>query len=180
MNKWVLASNSQPIYSDILDLGKQKIPLEIFLLHNKQYLFVGILVREPYIPSQTDLTPNFINDDHLQLRFDIHSDSSADSESLLILPKTIFDEPLIVADYGFYENRTSILRSKIIINTETAQQYYFVKLVIPFVAMNYTISPKGNWFNFDLAIYKKSPSGGVISWISSKSDSSAVPLVATF
>lgn len=176
LEKWREISQTMVIRGD-LRIGSASIPVQIFLFYNDYFLFWGFLVEDakPFCPD--DFSPEFSGSDHLKLWFHLYFQRTSRFDSLLILPESIFREPLVTPDYRFYQTEFSLPWKDLQVSAKFKPDSYFITLAIPFSILKVTPPNPGDAIDFDLALYKTLPGeSGITAWITSNSSEPGFPI----
>ena len=183
-DEWLKVSGGVPALNTRLQLDSGlEVSLQVFMLYNEQYLFWGFIIQGIDLEFPDDFTPQFSGSDHLKLRYRLLLKQIEHADSILILPGNLFQEPLLVADYDYYQEQSNFFRNDIKIKTIMNPQSCFITLAIPFAAIKVASPLPGDMLNFDLAFYKATPSHegrGSELWISSQETNPTIPFSAFF
>lgn len=134
-----------------LDFGEgRQVNLQVHLFYNDSELLWGIDIRgfSPNCPD--DYTPDFSGSDHLKLQFILRVKGKDYPGSLLILPDSIFQTPLVTPDYSYYQNQSGLPSYGIHVASSKEIGELFIRLAIPYTALNAEIPVTGDTLDFKI------------------------------
>lgn len=141
-----------------LDAGK-KANLQVYLLYNDTFLLWGFDIRGlgPNYPD--DYSPDFSGSDHLKLQFILRVKNKEYPGSILILPDSIFQTPLVTPDYAYYQDHSGLPGFGIGATSVKEAEGTFIMLAMPYTAIGSGIPAAGDTIDFKIGLELAGSSG---------------------
>ena len=146
---WKQASAMMLEEEMLLDEGKQA-SLKVYLLYNDTSLLWGFDIQGLGPDYPDDYSPDFSGSDHVKLQFILRVKSQDYPGSILILPDSIFQTPLVTPDYSYYQEHSGLPGYGIGAASIKEGEGVFIMLAIPYTALGSGIPAAGDSIDFKI------------------------------